>query len=70
MTAGVVSNVPAGLGVFESLILLLLSPKIPVRQFSGSLLALRGVYYFLPLGLATVLMGLYEFRSRLKMRSR
>ena len=70
MTAGVVSNVPAGLGVFESLILLLLSPKIPGASVFGSLLAYRGVYYFLPLGLATVLMGLYEFRSRLKMRSR
>jgi hypothetical protein len=70
MTAGVVSNVPAGLGVFESLILLLLSPKIPGASVFGSLLAYRSVYYFLPLGLATVLMGLYEFRSRLKMRSR
>lgn len=69
MTAGVVSNVPSGLGVFESIILLLLSSKVPPASVLGSLLAYRGVYYFLPLGLATGLLGLYEIRERLKVRS-
>ncbi len=69
MTGGVVSNVPGGLGVFESIILLLLSPKIPAAAVFGSLLAYRGVYYFLPLGIATGLLGLYEIRARLKVRS-
>jgi hypothetical protein len=68
MTAGVVSNVPSGLGVFESIILLLLSSKVPAASVLGSLLAYRGVYYFLPLGLATGLLGLYEIRERLKVR--
>jgi hypothetical protein len=68
MIAVVVSNVPGGLGVFETVILLLLSPKFPATTVFGSLLAYRGVYYFLPLGIATGLMGLYEVRERLKRR--
>ena len=68
-TAGVVSNVPGGLGVFETVILLLLSPQIPAAAVLGSMLAYRGVYYFLPLGVATALMGLYEIGERLKKRS-
>ncbi|GAB4192717.1 MAG: hypothetical protein Fur006_37310 [Coleofasciculaceae cyanobacterium] len=64
MTAGVVSNVPGGLGVFESIILLLLSSKVPAAVVLGSLLAYRGVYYLLPLMVATGLLGLYEMRSR------
>lgn len=69
MTAGVVSNVPSGLGVFESIILLLLSPQIPATRVLASLLAYRGVYYLLPLIAATGLLGLYEMRSRLKQHS-
>lgn len=68
MTAGVVSNVPGGLGVFESIILLLLSSKVPAAIVLGSLLAYRGVYYLLPLIVATGLLGLYEMRSRWNMR--
>lgn len=64
MTAGVVSNVPGGLGVFESIILLLLSSEIPATAVLGSLLVYRGVYYLLPLVVATGLLGLYEVRSR------
>jgi hypothetical protein len=64
MTGGVVSNVPGGLGVFEGVILLLLSSKIAPTTVFGTLLAYRGVYYFLPLGVATGLLGLYEIRAR------
>jgi hypothetical protein len=69
MTAGVVSNVPGGLGVFETVILLLLSSKITATTVFGSLLAYRAIYYFLPLAVATGLMGLYEVQERLKRRS-
>lgn len=68
MTGGVVSNVPGGLGVFEGIILLLLAPKVPAAAVFGSLLAYRAIYYLLPLGLATALLGLYEIRARLKVR--
>lgn len=69
MTAGVVSNVPGGLGVFESVVLLLLSPQVPAATVLGSLLAYRVVYYLLPLGVATGLLGMYELNQRLKARS-
>ncbi|MEH2070482.1 MAG: lysylphosphatidylglycerol synthase domain-containing protein [Nostoc sp.] len=64
MFAGVVSNVPGGLGVFETIILLILSSKVSAAVVLGSMLAYRGVYYFLPLLVAASLLGLYEIRFR------
>ncbi|MEH1823496.1 MAG: lysylphosphatidylglycerol synthase domain-containing protein [Nostoc sp.] len=64
MFAGVVSNIPGGLGVFETVILLFISDKISAAAVLGSLLAYRGVYYFLPLLLAAGLLGIYEIRFR------
>lgn len=66
MAAGVVSNVPGGLGVFETVILLILSPQIPATVVLGSLLAYRGIYYILPLGVATTLIGVYEIQKQLR----
>jgi phosphatidylglycerol lysyltransferase len=63
ITAGIISHVPGGLGVFESLIVLGL-PSIPADQLLGSLLAWRAVYYLLPLLVAAVLFGGQEFRSQ------
>jgi glycosyltransferase 2 family protein len=62
MFAGVVSNVPGGLGVFETVILLILSPKVSPAAVFGSLLAYRAIYYFLPLLVAAGLLGLYELK--------
>ncbi|MHC5859791.1 lysylphosphatidylglycerol synthase domain-containing protein [Nostoc sp.] len=64
MFAGVVSNIPGGLGVFETVILLFLSDKISAAAVLGSLLAYRGIYYFLPLLIAAGLLGIYEIRFR------
>ncbi|MEH1825940.1 MAG: lysylphosphatidylglycerol synthase domain-containing protein [Nostoc sp.] len=64
MFAGVVSNIPGGLGVFETVVLLFLSDKISAAAVLGSLLAYRGIYYFLPLVLAAGLLGIYEIRFR------
>ena len=47
MVAGVISTVPGGLGVFES-VLLILMPGITARALLGSLLAFRVIYYVLP----------------------
>ncbi len=63
MFAGVISNVPGGLGVFETVILLFLSQKVAAPSILGSMLAYRGIYYFLPLLVAASLVGLYEVRS-------
>ena len=57
--AGLISSVPAGLGVFESVMLLLLG-GIPADQLLGSLLVYRAVYYIGPLAIATVLFLITE----------
>lgn len=64
MFAGVVSNVPGGLGVFETIILLILSSKVSAAAVLGSMLVYRGVYYYLPLLLAAGLLGIYEIRLK------
>jgi hypothetical protein len=62
--AAIISNVPGGLGVLETVILLLLEETIPPDIILGSLLAFRGIYYFLPLGVGILMLGVYEMRSR------
>lgn len=64
LTAGIISNVPGGLGVFETVILLLCSPKIPKPDILGALLAYRGIYFFLPLITAAILWLIYEGQQR------
>jgi phosphatidylglycerol lysyltransferase len=59
--AGLVSQVPGGIGVFETIVLVLLSPHLPASDILGALIAYRGVYYLFPLGLAAVLLGTEEF---------
>jgi phosphatidylglycerol lysyltransferase len=59
-TAGLVSQVPGGLGVFETVILLLLTPYLPASAVFGSLLAYRGIYYLIPLAGAIVMLGAHE----------
>lgn len=63
-TAGLVSQVPGGLGVFESVLLLMLNPVLPPSKVLGLLLAFRAIYYLLPFGAALALMGLHEIWSR------
>ncbi len=58
--AGLISQVPGGFGVFEAAVLLFLKPTAPASSIFGSLLAFRGIYYLVPLGLASVLLGTYE----------
>jgi len=58
--AGLVSQVPGGLGVFETVIVLMLSAKLPANQIFGALLGYRALYYWLPLITAALLLGLQE----------
>jgi phosphatidylglycerol lysyltransferase len=58
--AGLASQVPGGIGVFETVILLLLSSKLPAPSILGPLLAYRGLYYLFPLSVAVVLLGTNE----------
>lgn len=62
--AGLISQVPGGLGVFESLVLVLLKGRMPAADLFGALLAYRLLYYLLPLALAALALGLYELRHQ------
>jgi phosphatidylglycerol lysyltransferase len=71
--AGLVSQVPGGLGVFETVMLLLLSPTFPASVVLGSLLVYRGTYYVLPLIIAAVLFATRELlvgKERVKRTAR
>jgi len=60
--AGVLTHVPAGLGVLEAVFIALLSHQLPAPALLAALLTYRAVYYLAPLGLATVLYLLQEAR--------
>lgn len=66
MVIGLVSQIPGGLGVFETAILLWLSPIMAPSAVLGSLMAYRGIYYLLPLVLAVGLLGAHEVIERSK----
>ncbi|MFP4008851.1 MAG: hypothetical protein ACLFV6_12725 [Spirulinaceae cyanobacterium] len=61
---GIVSNVPGGLGVFDTIVILLLAGKVTADGVLSSLLIFRSIYYFLPFLFAALLLGLREVRRR------
>jgi uncharacterized membrane protein YbhN (UPF0104 family) len=62
--AGMISQVPGGLGVFETVVLMLLPATIPAPTALGALLAYRAIYYLLPLLFAALGFGLHEMWLR------
>lgn len=58
--AGIVSHVPGGLGVFESIVLLLLGDRLDESVLLGTLIAYRAIYNLLPPLVAAALLGLHE----------
>ena len=61
---GLVSQVPGGVGVFETVLLLLLSPRVGRGPMIGAMLVYRAIYYLLPLALAAAAIGFYEAIQR------
>lgn len=59
IAAGAISTVPGGVGVFETVLLLLL-PGVAPDRLLGSLLAYRVIYYLCPFALALMLLALHE----------
>jgi phosphatidylglycerol lysyltransferase len=59
IAAGVISNVPGGIGVFEAVLLVLLQ-SVPKGSLLGALVAYRAIYYFVPFGVALALLGAHE----------
>jgi len=67
-TAGVFSQVPGGIGVFESIFLLALPDEVSRASIFGALLAYRIIYYVIPLIGAGGMFFVYErwLRARMK----
>lgn len=63
VAAGLLSQVPGGVGVFEAIVALNL-PGVPSPKLFGALLAYRAIYYLVPLVVAAALFLVNELRSR------
>lgn len=61
--AGVITHIPAGLGVLEAVFVALLSHQMPQPALLAALVAYRVVYYLAPLGVAAVIYGVMEVRA-------
>ena len=62
--AGVITHVPAGLGVLEGVFIALLSHKLGDAQLLGALLGYRALYYIGPLLVAALLYLTVEVKAR------
>lgn len=62
--AGVVTHIPAGLGVLEAVFLSLLAGTLPVNRLLAALLAYRAVFYLGPLVIAGVIFLALELAAR------
>ena len=63
ITAGIISHIPGGVGVFETVMLLAAGNGVPRDAMLGALLLNRGIYYVLPLVVATGMLIVYELRD-------
>lgn len=61
--AGLVSNVPGGLGVFESTLIVLVGATTSPADLAVALVAYRLLYFVLPLVVAAVLLVVHEARQ-------
>jgi phosphatidylglycerol lysyltransferase len=65
---GLLSHVPGGLGVFDTIMVLLLAPfGLPSQQVIASLVVYRIVYYLLPFALASLTMSALVIQKRQQM---
>ncbi len=62
--AGLLTHVPAGLGVIEAVFLALLGHQVGQGRLLGALLAYRALYYLLPLVVACVFYLVTEVRAK------
>jgi len=62
--AGVITHIPAGLGVIEAVFVALLAPKVPEPRLLAALFAYRAIYYLAPCALALLTYLTLEHRFR------
>jgi hypothetical protein len=66
--AGLIAQVPGGLGVFEAVMLWGLTPALTTASILIGLVAYRVIYFLLPLGMATAVWAIREGRRWLRRR--
>jgi phosphatidylglycerol lysyltransferase len=64
LSAGILANVPGGIGVFDGAMLLGLSGYLPPSEVFGAILLFRLYYYIVPLLLAGVMFAGFEMSQR------
>ena len=64
--AGIISQIPGGLGVFEIVILFMLSPTYSAPVVLGMLLVYRVIYYLIPFIISSCILVSYELLQRKK----
>ncbi len=70
---GILSQVPGGMGVFETAIVMMLPEATESSFVMGALLAYRAIFYFFPLSIALLLLASHEFfraKKRFKVLAR
>lgn len=67
--AGVISHVPAGLGVLEAVFVAVLGNSLPVGRILAAVLMYRALYYLAPLAVAGVMYAIMEASARRVARS-
>ncbi|WP_062489703.1 bifunctional lysylphosphatidylglycerol flippase/synthetase MprF [Labrenzia sp. CP4] len=60
---GVISHVPGGIGVFETVVLGSLPSSVPASEAAAALLLFRLIYYIVPFALGFLLVALNELRT-------
>lgn len=60
MMIGVLSHVPGGIGVFETVVIGTLPASVPIGEAAAALLLFRVIYYLLPFALGFLLVALNE----------
>lgn len=64
--AGMMSQAPGGIGVFEAVLLLLLPEAAPKEAVLAAVLAYRALYFLLPFVIALAMMGASETRGAVR----
>jgi len=67
IVVSVISHVPAGLGVLEATLLLML-PQVPPAHLIGAVLMYRAIFELLPLALGVMALALGELQGAARMR--
>lgn len=70
LSAGIVANVPGGIGVFDGAILIGLSGYLPAPVVIGALLLFRLYYYIVPLFIAGLMFAGFEISQRRRLLDR